>query len=205
MVMDFFWSNSQGIHSIHCIKKEQCQQTCEHGGLGIQELTKWNKALLMRQAWRIHSKRQLLLAQLCHGKYGTHSPIDIAYYDCKENNASWGWKGLVTTASKFKEAPRWQIRNGRTVRVLEDRWCHEQVVRLQTQVQPNSWIDQPVGALFNTSHTAWDLKTLTQLFLHKVVRTITSHQIRPTNKPDELYWPLSHNGQYIVKSGYNGS
>ncbi|KAJ8444465.1 hypothetical protein Cgig2_024029 [Carnegiea gigantea] len=101
---------------------------------------------------RIHSKPQLLLEQLYRGKYGTHSPIDTTYYDCKEKNVSRGRKCLVIIALKFKEALRWQICNEHTARVLENRWCCEQDIQLRPQ------IDQPIAALFNTSHTAWDLK-----------------------------------------------
>ena len=126
--MAFFCSNSQDNPSVQWVKKEQCQQMHEQGGLGIRELIKWNQALPMRQAWQINPKPQLLLARLYHRKYGTHSPIDTAYYDCKENNASWGPKGLVTAAFKFKEALRWQIQKGCTARVLKDRWCREHVI-----------------------------------------------------------------------------
>ena len=76
----------------------------------------------MRPVWRIHSKHHLLIAQIYRGDYGTHSPINVAYYDCTEHNVLWGHLRLARPASKLKEGLRWQIWNGCTVRVRKDRW-----------------------------------------------------------------------------------
>ena len=99
---EFFWSNSQGNPLVHWIKKKRCRQSLAQRGLGIQDLAKWHYALLMRQSWRIHSNPHLLIANIYHGKCGTHSRVDIAHYGSRKHNASWGRTGLARAASKFK-------------------------------------------------------------------------------------------------------
>jgi len=93
----------------------------------------------MKQAWCIHTNPQSLLALLYCGKYGAHSRIDAAYYEFKERNASWGWLGLVKAASKFKEVLSWQIRNGCTIRILEDKWCSNTKIQLLHLINPTHW------------------------------------------------------------------
>lgn len=67
-----------------------------------------------KNTWRapkimaLNSHPHSVLALLYQGKYGTHLPIDAAYFECKERNASWGRHGLLNAATKFKEASNWQ-------------------------------------------------------------------------------------------------
>ncbi|KAJ8427834.1 hypothetical protein Cgig2_030097 [Carnegiea gigantea] len=103
----FFWSNSQGNPSVHWTKKEHCQQSLAQGGLGTRDLAKWNYALLMRQAWQIHSNPHLLIVKIYRGKCGTHSCVDIAYYSSRKHNASWGHRPMYALFNESKTG--WDI------------------------------------------------------------------------------------------------
>ncbi|KAJ8450362.1 hypothetical protein Cgig2_004819 [Carnegiea gigantea] len=202
LILNFFWTNSQGTLSIHWTKKEQCQQHREKGSLGIRDLVTWNYALLMRQAWRIYSKPHLLLAQLYRGMYRTHSPIEITYYDNNDGSVSWGRKGLTRAASKIIQGLRWHIRNGHTVRILEGRWCNNRTINVRAQVDPNAWKDRPVSDLFNEFRTGWNIGKVRSIFPCHTTRLILAQHIRPTVSHDRLYWSLSNNGEYNSKLGY---
>lgn len=45
-----------------------CLQRCE-GGLGLRDLSTWNKALLAKVFWSIHSKSDSLWIRWIHAKY----------------------------------------------------------------------------------------------------------------------------------------
>ncbi|KAJ8442140.1 hypothetical protein Cgig2_011330 [Carnegiea gigantea] len=179
LIMNFFWQNSQEKPSIHWTKQETC-------GLGIQNLTKWNQELLMKQAWRIHTNPQSLLAHLY-----------------REHNASQGRMGLVKAASKFKEALRWEIRNGSTVRILEDKWCSNTKIHQWHHINLAPWEQRPVAMLFNETLTGWELSILRYLFPLKMMHSILEHPVRPTVTLDQLYWTPKPNGIYTINSGCN--
>ena len=172
------------------------------GGLGIYDLVTWNSTLQMRQAWRIHSKPHLLLTQLYRGKYGTYSLIETAYHDNNEGSVSWGRKGLTRAASEFIQRLRWHIRNGHTIRILEDRWCNNRTTKARAQVDPNTWKDRPASDLFNESRTGWNIRKVRAIFPYHTTRLILAQHIRPTVSHDRLYWSLSNNGEYNSMSGY---
>lgn len=67
----------------------------------------------------------------------------------RTKHASWGRRSLRTTASKFKEALIWQIRNGCTTKILEDRWCTNTALKLRRSVDPAPSEHRPDSTLFN--------------------------------------------------------
>ena len=101
-------------------------------------------------------KTHLLITKIYRQKYGSHSPVGVAYYDYKGHNASWGRGDLTRAASKFKEGLRWKIRNERIVCVLEDRWCNNGTIGLRSQVNPTPSDDRPMSVLFNEFKTRWN-------------------------------------------------
>ena len=64
------------------------------------------------------------------------------------------------------------------------------------------WEDSPVFGFLSDTKTRWYIGKIPTLFLHKVVWNILAQNVRPTEKPDRLYWSLSNHGEYNVKSGY---
>ena len=95
----------------------------------------------------------VLLACLYCGKCGVHCPINVAYYDCKESNASLGRLGLVKAATKSKEVLPPQIRNNCIARVPEDNWCSNKKLRLRSSIRPATWEHIHVSVLFNDTRT----------------------------------------------------
>ncbi|KAJ8431634.1 LOW QUALITY PROTEIN: hypothetical protein Cgig2_001957 [Carnegiea gigantea] len=136
------------------------------------------------------------MAHVYRGWHGTHSPIDTTYYACKEHNASWARPGLYRAACKFKEGLRWHIWNGRTVRVLEDQWGNDE--RLQLWPHYGLFLGNIIPSLIY-SMKLYGYRFV-PYFLKKKYGTFLPKNVRPTEKHDSLYWPLSKNGEYNVKS-----
>jgi len=135
------------------------------------------------------------------GTFGIHSPIDVMYYDGTNSKPSWGCLGLIEATSKFKDGPRWQIRNGHTISGPRG-WCNNNKLQLQVQIQYNPWKNRLVAALFKHSWTGWDIAKIRSLFPHNVIWHNVSHNIRSTEKPDRLYWPLNSDKDFKAKLGY---
>ncbi|KAJ8428254.1 hypothetical protein Cgig2_011934 [Carnegiea gigantea] len=138
----------------------QCQQPSTRGGFGIRELTKWNQAL--HATSMVNSYRSSM----------THSS------NLSRSQCIMGRWGLVRAAPKFKEGLIWQIWNGCTVRVLEDKWCSSARLFLQSSVILATWEHHLIADLFNGTKTGWDISKVRSLFPYQVVWNILAQSIR---------------------------
>ncbi|KAJ8423051.1 hypothetical protein Cgig2_011172 [Carnegiea gigantea] len=98
LVMGFFWSNSQGTMST----------TMSPRRIGDAGSNKMETCIVNASSMNNPLKTTFLIAQLYRGKYSTHSPIDTAYYDCKEQNALRGHRPVPDLLNTSNTA--WDLR-----------------------------------------------------------------------------------------------
>ena len=68
---DFFVGRMGDEHKCHLVNWQQVCAPLQHGGLGIRNLTVFNKALLGKWLWRYWSDNEALWCRLVDSKYGS--------------------------------------------------------------------------------------------------------------------------------------
>ncbi|KAL9673448.1 hypothetical protein QQ045_029706 [Rhodiola kirilowii] len=75
IINNFWWSNSGTKRGVHWVRQEILKQSKEEGGLGFRDWKSLNFTFLAKQAWRLHSRPQLLVSKLVKAKYFPDSHI----------------------------------------------------------------------------------------------------------------------------------
>ncbi|CAN0906115.1 Uncharacterized mitochondrial protein AtMg00310, partial [Linum grandiflorum] len=89
------------------------------GGLGFKNFSDFNQVLLARQAWRILSEPDSLLAQILRGRYFHTTSFLNAVLGSR---LSWGWRSILHGRDLLIKGLRYQIGNGISIRALSDPW-----------------------------------------------------------------------------------
>ncbi|XP_019189681.1 PREDICTED: uncharacterized protein LOC109184071 [Ipomoea nil] len=173
-VMNRYWwgaGNSQGIHwkawDKLCIPKK-------HGGLGFKDLRAFNLAMLGKQAWRLLTKPEYLVASVYKARYYPKS----SFYEAKMgNNPSFCWRSIMAAKSLDDQEPM-----------------------IQTEM-PVQLADAKVVGLIDQDTGTWDHSILTDLFQPIDVENIKRIPISP-EYDDSWYWHGDPKGIYSVKNGY---
>lgn len=79
----------------------------------------FNKAMLGKQAWRLHNDPNSLCSQVFKGLYFPSKPFHLAD---KGSRPSWGWQSILLGRENVLPNVRWSVGNGERIRIREDRW-----------------------------------------------------------------------------------
>ena len=115
---------------------------------------------------------------------------------------SYIWRSIWGARSLLVEGLGWRIGNSTTVDAIHDKWvpfemsvgCPNLTVVLDSTIREADLID------FNRGK--WDINVLSQLFDGDTISAILSIPLSSNWSHDSLYWWLTKNGVYTVKSGY---
>ncbi|XP_021865633.2 uncharacterized protein [Spinacia oleracea] len=91
--MRFWWKGSSDDKGICWVKRDNLEIPKGMGGVGLRNIDKYNKALLVKQAIRIHNNLSLLIAQVFSAVY-KKSPVEAGLTADIHHKASWGYRGL---------------------------------------------------------------------------------------------------------------
>lgn len=83
LMRSFLWGGFDGDRKIAWVKRSAICQTKERGGLGIKDLTHFNKALLGKWLWRMRTAPNLLWCRVMSAKYTNGSCIRELTYGGK--------------------------------------------------------------------------------------------------------------------------
>ncbi|XP_059671014.1 uncharacterized protein LOC132316554 [Cornus florida] len=126
---DFLWGGKGEEFKYHLVNWEQVCKPLKFGGLGIQKLVPFNRALLGKWLWRFGKEhhRQWRRVISCH--FGEESggwssrPVSII-------GGVSIWKFIQKGWDVFSTHIRFKVRNGMNVRFWEDLWCCDQLLSL---------------------------------------------------------------------------
>jgi len=169
------------------------------GGLGIRDIQLFNQALLAKQAWRILTAPNSLLARVLMGKY-CHKE---SFLKTQVTTAcSHGWRSILHGRDLLSEGIGKAIGNGETTKVWADSWTslHENVKPYGPILEKD--LNLTVAVLL-TSDMEWNTKRIEEL-LPQLLPQIKQLQPSRSKAEDKYVWqlPLS-TGVYSTKSGYN--
>ena len=118
MVSKFWWGQRGTRRHIHWVKWSTMCRPKSLGGMGFQELQKFNDAMLGKQVWRLLQNQDSLFVKFFKTKFFPHGTI----FDAKENKGSFAWKSILKGRDVIRQGLKWRMGNGSKVRIFSDDW-----------------------------------------------------------------------------------
>ncbi|KAL5557835.1 hypothetical protein UlMin_034046 [Ulmus minor] len=115
----FWWGGEPGKRRMHwCTWEKLCSHKAD-GGMGFRDLRMFNKAILAKQAWRIHSHPTSLAARVLQGFYFHRS----SFLQVKANSSSsFIWRSILWGRELYKQGLRCKIGSGQNTYIYHDCW-----------------------------------------------------------------------------------
>ncbi|XP_019190337.1 PREDICTED: uncharacterized protein LOC109184754 [Ipomoea nil] len=155
----YWWTGSVGSRKgIRWRAWEGLAQPKAAGGLGFRKLHEMNLALLGKQAWRLVTRPQSLVARVYKARYFPR----CAFFDSKEgSNPSYIWRGLLAVKDVVREGCRRSIGNGLDTTIGNHAWLLCENNPFITAALAEEVALAPVASLLNNQDSwywYWDQK-----------------------------------------------
>ncbi|KAL5545467.1 hypothetical protein UlMin_005154 [Ulmus minor] len=175
----FWWGGNSEKKRMHwCTWEKLCVHKAD-GGMGFRDLRSFNRAILAKQAWRIHSSPTSLVFSVLQGFYF--------------QNILWG-RGLYTQGIRRK------IGSGEDTLIYHDGWLpRDGVFKISSPRVLGNF--ENVSSLIIASG-AWDSNLIRTFFHPDEAEAILSLPLPRRKVPDSLLWHYDKSGHYTVRSGY---
>jgi len=183
-MMTRFWRGHKANHSrISWMSWERMNNAKSIGGLGFWDLALFNKALLVKQGWRILNNLDSLVARILKDKY----------YPSGE---------FLVARRALKLGLGWHMGNGESIKIWGDAWLPSLHSRLLSPPHPSMDPNAKVACLIDNASRWWNFELIQRLFNPGDMARICSIGINPHGKPDRLIWKGNASGVFLVKSAY---
>ncbi|XP_019163512.1 PREDICTED: uncharacterized protein LOC109159858 [Ipomoea nil] len=196
--MNRYWWDSGGDRRIHWKAWDKLCVPKKYGGLRFKDLRAFNLAMLGKQAWRMLTKPDSLVARVYKAQYfpkGTFFDTQIG------NSLSFCWRSIMAAKSIICSGVRRRIGNGETTFIWTHPWLqdeHDHMIQTEMPVQLQG---TRVMGLIDQQTGTWDNDILTDLFQPEDVGRIMRIPVS-LDYNDTWYWHGDPKGMYSVKSGY---
>lgn len=158
------------------------------GGLGFHDIVKFNQYLLGKQAWRIMSNPDSLVARVL-SRLG--------------NRPFYAWKSILHGRDLLSQGLVRDIGNCEHSNVWSVNWIIDPVPRTPNY-RPDSIIDLTlkISGLLLPNSSSWDVVRVREAFTDQDAEIIL--RIRPKrNQEDGYKWDFTKDGVHSLRSGYN--
>ena len=195
----------------HLVNWQQICTPLRNGGLGIRNLSIFNKALLGKWLWRYGADHEALWRRVVDSKYGSHWRGWCSH----KVHVPYGvglWKFIRASWDDFSRHSAFQVGDGAQVKFWLDTWCGDQPLQ---DTFPNLFrlarvLDVSVAdhlQILGTSHH-WDVVFSRQAqdweleIVSAFMELLYSCPIR-RGSLDEMCWRLSSQKAFTVRSYYS--
>ncbi|KAL5564766.1 hypothetical protein UlMin_027930 [Ulmus minor] len=193
----FWWGGDISKQKMHWCTWEQLCVHKKNGGMGFRDLRLFNKAILAKQAWRIHTQPSSLVARVLQGFYFTSSSFLQVK---KSNGASFVWRNILWGRELFLQGARWKIGCGNDTYIYHDRWLpRDGCFKISSPRVLGNFAK--VNDII-TASGSWDSTLIRSSFHHDEAEAILSLPRPRHSCPDSLIWHYDKKGNYTVRSGY---
>ncbi|KAM5583082.1 hypothetical protein ABKV19_003144, partial [Rosa sericea] len=155
--------------------------------------------MLAKQARRIIENPNSLVGRLYKARY-FHSKT---YWEASLGGApSYSWRSILAARQVVELGSRWQIGNGATIAIWEDRWMPR-----PHGFRPLLPLRSPttlryVHQLIDVVNGCWNVPLLESLFPSEDVEVISSIPLSTRCPEDKLIWHYDSKGVFLVSSAY---
>ena len=185
-------------HKIHWKRWNILCNPKENGGLGFRSLSNFNMAMLSKQAWRIVAEPTSLIACIYKAKYFP----TCSFWEAETHSSpSYSWRSIFSTREMLKENIYWQVGNGDTISVFQDKWIHGSSTGVPECI---NLADQEVSVVSDLMDSvgSWDIAKVQRLFSAADATRILNIPLSRRIVVDRLCWRLAMDGKFSVKSMY---
>ncbi|XP_013739903.1 uncharacterized protein LOC106442805 [Brassica napus] len=194
-----FWcDHDPSTRNICWVAWDNLTQHKDVGGLGLRDIQDFNVAMLAKNAWRILTNPECLLARLLIGKY-CHSSSFLSA-PCP-SSASHGWRGVVAGCQLLQLQLGKAIGNGNSTKFWSDSWISSTSRTIPFGPPTEASRDIFVSDLLIRGSDEWN-HTMVESTLPTLAQDI--YLIKPSiyMVEDTYVWLKTKTGSYSVKSGY---
>ncbi|XP_019153861.1 PREDICTED: uncharacterized protein LOC109150406 [Ipomoea nil] len=196
--MNRYWWDSGTDKRIHWKAWDKLCIPKKYGGLGFKDLRAFNLAMLGKQAWRMLTKPESIVARVYKARYFPKG----SFFDAQiGNNPSFCWRSIMAAKSIVCSGVRRRIGNGESTLIWAHPWLqddHDPMVQTEMSAQLQ---EARVAGLIDQQTGTWDPSILTDLFQPNDVENIMKIPVSP-GYDDTWYWHGDLRGMYSVKNGY---
>ncbi|KAL7111975.1 hypothetical protein ACP275_05G123500 [Erythranthe tilingii] len=195
-----FWWGSEAKRKLVWVSWQKLCLSKEDGGLGFRDMSCFNKALLTKQAWRLITLQDTLLARVMKARY---------YPTCSFFSASLGyrpsatWMSILAVRHHLQEGIRTRIGDGQDTSIWGDPWCVDgSQPRLFTRRPMHTSFPDRVSDIINPITRSWNHGLIKEVFWPIDHQRILNIPIGSRHAKDLMIWQFTPNGQFSVKSCY---
>ncbi|KAG7534112.1 Reverse transcriptase domain [Arabidopsis thaliana x Arabidopsis arenosa] len=199
LLMNFWWEKSSNKRGIPWIAWKKLQYSKKEGGLGFRDLSKFNDALLAKQAWRIIQHPQSLFARLMTTRYFKGESILKAK---ARRQQSYGWSSLLAGIALLKKGTRYIPGDGKTIQIGADNFVDAHPPRPLITEPENAELTLDNLINCNGNSRTWNVTKIMELVNPTDHSLIYNSYLSRVKKPDTIIWNYNSSGDYTVRSGY---
>ena len=199
LLATYWWSKGQDKKSMHWFAWRRLTLPKKEGGLGFRDISKFNSAMLAKQAWRILQSPTSLLSRVLRGRYFETTNILHAGVGRKP---SFIWRSLLEGRDLLKNGLRILIGNGNETNTWTDPWLPTHPPRPPQRRNESITTHPTVQHLMHENTRLWNKEVIEELIVEEDAAIIQNIRLSLKSFPDLLGWNYTKNGEYSVKSGY---
>lgn len=170
MLMHYWWKGSEKIKGICWVKRSTLNMPKGMGGIGLRNMEFYNKALLVKQALRIHQNPQLLVAIVMFSAY-KRSSLEAGLTDSIHPRASWGFRGLARSIHSMKDGFGKVISRGNSNIAARD-WIPSRNIQFKQNRIEEVQMPILVKDLFCANARAWNTHLIWKTFERSTAKEI---------------------------------
>jgi hypothetical protein len=197
----FWWGSTEGHNKVHWRARKDILKSKFQGGQGFREMHIFNKALLAKQVWRLHTNPLSLISLCLKAKY--YPTTDILHAS-QGRQPSYAWQSIHQAIDIIKKGSCWKIGNGQHIKIWEENWLPTQNgFKIFTPQNSNNPISKVSDIIAFQPSKNWNSEIIDQVFLPFERDQIHQIPLIKEQDEDQLMWPYTKEGSYTVKSGYH--
>lgn len=166
-MIEFWWSSGNNRKKIAWVAWQKLCKDKELGGLGFHDIEKFNQSLLAKQAWRIFSKPESLIARILKARYFPRTDFLDGTVGCRP---SYAWRSILHGRELLKQGLVKEIGNGEDSKVWLDNWVVDTIPRPPNYHQ-DALVDltMTVSDLIDQDTGRWKVNLVRQLIAEEDV------------------------------------
>ncbi|XP_062021093.1 uncharacterized protein LOC133737577 [Rosa rugosa] len=200
LMAKFWWGSIEEDKKIHWLSWDRLCCSKAEGGLGFRNMHHFNLALLAKQGWRLIQNPDSLIARLLKARYYPNTDFMQASI---AGDVSFTWRSIVKGQEVLRRGLRYQVGNGKTIRVWEDPWIPLPYSFIPYSSPMDGLEDMLVEDLIDQEEKEWAISFMNEIFYPEEVGIIASIPLSVREPNDKWMWHFSKNGVYSVRSGYH--